>query len=72
MATAIPDSHRDLFERPVLASLAAILPNGQPQVTPVWVDEADGCVRVNTARGRQKHRNYGRPPARDHHVARPG
>jgi PPOX class probable F420-dependent enzyme len=55
--TSIPDSHRDLLERPILVSLATVQPDGQPQVTPVWADLHDGHVRVNTAAGRQKHKN---------------
>ncbi len=54
---SIPESHRDLLERPILATLATIQPDGQPQVTPVWADLHDGYVRVNTAAGRPKHRN---------------
>lgn len=56
MAT-VPDSHRDLLDRPILISLATVQPDGQPQVTPVWADYVDGRVRVNTAAGRQKHTN---------------
>jgi len=56
MAT-IPDSHRDLLDRPILISLATVQPDGQPQVTPVWADNVDGHVRINTAAGRQKHTN---------------
>ena len=52
----IPDSHRDLFERPVTVALATILPSGQPQVTPVWCDVTDGRIRINTAAGREKHK----------------
>ncbi len=56
MAT-IPESHRDLFDRPIVVSLATVQPDGQPQVTPVWADYVDGRVRINTAAGRQKHTN---------------
>lgn len=56
MAT-VPDSHRDLLDRPILISLATVQPDGQPQVTPVWADYVDGRVRINTAAGRQKHTN---------------
>jgi PPOX class probable F420-dependent enzyme len=54
----IPESHRDLFERKVLAHLATLMPNGSPQVTPLWVMlDNDGYVVINSARGRQKDRN---------------
>ena len=55
--TQIPEQYRDLLEEPVTASLATVLPNGQPQVTPVWCDLEDGLIRVNTAAGRQKHKD---------------
>lgn len=55
--TQIPEQYRDLLEEPVTASLATVLPNGQPQVTPVWCDLVDGLIRVNTAEGRQKHKD---------------
>ena len=54
----IPESHRDLFEKKALAHLATLMPNGSPQVTPLWVMlDAQGYVIVNSARGRQKDRN---------------
>ena len=60
----IPESHRDLFEKKALAHLATLMPNGSPQVTPLWVMlDAEGYVIVNSARGRQKDRNMrARPP----------
>lgn len=56
MAT-IPESHRDLLDRPIVVSLATVMPDTQPQVTPVWADLVDGKVRINTAAGRQKEKN---------------
>jgi PPOX class probable F420-dependent enzyme len=54
----IPESHLDLFSgKKAFASLATVMPDGSPQVTPVWFDYQDGKVRVNTARGRVKDRN---------------
>jgi PPOX class probable F420-dependent enzyme len=54
----IPESHRDLFTKKALAHLATLMPNGSPQVTPLWVMlDAEGYVIVNSARGRQKDRN---------------
>lgn len=55
--STIPESHRDLLDRPILISLATVQPDGQPQVTPVWADYVDDHVRINTAAGRQKHTN---------------
>ena len=57
----IPESHRDIFERESYAHLATVMPDGTPQVTPVWVDHEDGeYVLVNTARGRRKEKNIRR------------
>lgn len=62
MPAAIPDKFLDLFSKRAFANLATLMPNGQPQVTPVWCDLEDGFVLVNTARGRQKDRNMKRDP----------
>jgi PPOX class probable F420-dependent enzyme len=57
MAT-IPTEFLDLFQqKKALASLATVMPDGSPQVTPVWFDYDGGMVRVNTAKGRVKARN---------------
>lgn len=53
MAT-IPEDYRDLIDNPVVVGLATIMPDGQPQVTPVWIDFDGTHLRVNTAHGRQK------------------
>lgn len=60
--SSIPDSHRDLLDRPVVVSLATVNPDGQPQVTPVWCDYDGQFVRVNSAGGRQKVRNMTERP----------
>ena|SRR5437773_1633252 len=60
---AIPDKYLDLLtNKKPLANLATLMPDGSPQVTPVWFDYKDGKVRVNTARGRIKDRNMSRNP----------
>lgn len=57
MATNAED-YRDLFEqKKAFASLATLMSDGSPQVTPVWFDRRDGKFRVNTAKGRVKARN---------------
>ena len=60
----IPDNYLDLLqEKKAIAGLATVMPDGSPQVTPVWFDYAAGMVRVNTAKGRVKARNL-QPGAR--------
>lgn len=56
--TAIPDKFLDLVtKKKAFANLATLMPDGSPQVTPVWIDYANGVLRVNTAKGRTKARN---------------
>ena len=62
MSQSIPDKYRDLFTKRAFASLATLMPDGSPQVTPVWVDLEGDLVLVNTARGRQKDKNMRRDP----------
>jgi len=57
MAT-IPDPFLDLMQqKKAFAHLATVMPDGSPQVTPVWFDYQGGAIRVNTAKGRVKARN---------------
>jgi PPOX class probable F420-dependent enzyme len=62
MPTTIPEKFRDLFEKPAFAHLATLMPDGRPQVTPVWCDFDGEHIRINSARGRQKDRNMRRDP----------
>lgn len=56
----LPDSHLDLFTKKTFAHLATLMPSGQPQVTPVWVDYDGRHIVINTAVGRQKDKNLQR------------
>jgi PPOX class probable F420-dependent enzyme len=57
MAT-IPDKYLDLLQqKKAFANLATLMPDGSPQVTPVWLDYVGGAIRINTAKGRVKARN---------------
>ena len=57
MAT-IPDQYLDLLQqKKAFAELATVMPDGTPQVTPVWFDYTGGVIRVNSAKGRTKTRN---------------
>jgi PPOX class probable F420-dependent enzyme len=58
----IPDSHLDLFQKKAFANLATLMPDGQPQVTPVWVDYDGRYVLINTSANRQKDKNMQRDP----------
>ena len=57
MSTAIPNSLKDLLERPIVVAFATSNPDGQPQVTPVWASLEGGQVWINSAVGRRKDKN---------------
>ncbi len=61
---AIPKAFHDLFERRTFAQFATVMPDGTPQVTPVWIDYDPKTEQllVNTARGRRKERNVRENP----------
>ena len=62
MPAVIPEKYRDLFQKRAFASLGTLMPDGSPQVTPVWVDFDGQHVIFNSAKGRQKDRNVRRDP----------
>ncbi len=55
----VPSSHEDLLadETRALAVLATLMPDGSPQVTPVWFNVEGGALWINSAKGRVKDRN---------------
>ena len=58
----IPEKYLDLFNKKAFGSLGTLMPDGSPQVTPVWVDRDGDTILVNTAKGRQKDKNVQRDP----------
>ena len=62
MSGVIPDKYVDLFEKQAYGNLGTLMPDGSPQVTPVWVDYDGTYVRVNSAKGRVKDKNMRRDP----------
>lgn len=46
-----------LTDKKAFAHLATVMPDGSPQVTPVWFFYRNGKFIVNTARGRVKDKN---------------
>ncbi len=64
MSVVIPASHVDLLEGPNYATVATVLPGGQPQLSVVWCDYDGTHVLVNSTRGRLKDKNMtARPQA---------
>jgi PPOX class probable F420-dependent enzyme len=60
--TGIPENFQDLFQKRAFAQLATLMPDGSPQVTPVWVDFDGTYVVINSAKGRVKDLNMRRNP----------
>ena len=60
MPEVIPNKYKDLFDKKIFASLVTLMPDGSPQVTPVWIDFDGEHVLFNTAEGRQKDKNLQR------------
>jgi PPOX class probable F420-dependent enzyme len=55
--TRLPDQAKDILSKQTFANLATLMPDGSPQVTPVWVDYEGDRIVINTAEGRAKPRN---------------
>jgi PPOX class probable F420-dependent enzyme len=55
----IPESHRDLIAEKAraYAYLSTLMPDGSPQLTPIWFDVDGDYILINTAKGRIKDRN---------------
>ena len=58
----IPDSHRGLFDGDSCVALTTIMPDGQPQITPVWCNLDRDYVLINTMRGFRKEKNMRENP----------
>jgi PPOX class probable F420-dependent enzyme len=55
--TKFPESHRDLIDGPYTVVLTTVMPDGQPQSTPVWCNRDGDYVLINTMRGFRKAKN---------------
>ena len=53
----IPTSHIDLVDGPFVVALSTVLPNGQPQTTPVWCNRKDEYIFINVMKGFRKEKN---------------
>ena len=53
----LPETHLDLIDGPFPAVLSTLMPDGQPQVTPVWCNRRGDLLLINTMRGFRKEKN---------------
>ncbi|CAB4957597.1 MAG: TIGR03618 family F420-dependent PPOX class oxidoreductase [Actinobacteria bacterium] len=51
-----------ILDAPEFATLATLQPDGQPQLSVVWLARDGDDLLMSTVKGRQKHRNLGRDP----------
>lgn len=58
----IPDSARQILDRPEFAVLSTLEPDGQPQSSVVWFERDGDDLLMSTVQGRRKHRNLERDP----------
>ena len=57
MSLPIPEKFHDLLQRPILAAVTTLNPDGQPHSVPVWCDYDGESVRVNFPAATKKARN---------------
>ncbi len=60
MSATLSEGVKKLFREPNYGHLATLMPDGSPQVSPVWVDVDGDRILVNSAEGRSKPRNVRR------------
>ena len=58
----VPDSHRDLLERPLIAHVATVRTDGGPQSNPMWFGWDGARIRLTHTSTRQKFRNLQAEP----------
>lgn len=58
----LSETAKRLIQEPNIGHLATVMPDGSPQVTPIWIDLEGSQVLFNTATGRVKERNIRRDP----------
>jgi PPOX class probable F420-dependent enzyme len=65
MAKKLSQKNKDILSKKAFVHLATRMPDGNPQVSPVWIDLDGEQIVVNSAKGRVKDRNMRADP----HVA---
>jgi len=62
MTKKLSPQELELLSEPQIATVATVMADGSPQLTPVWIDTDGEAILFNTAKGRVKHRNLIRNP----------
>lgn len=58
----LPETWKATLKKPVFVHLTTLMPDGSPQVSPVWVDVDGDTIVINSAEGRVKDKNIRRDP----------
>ena len=58
--TTIPEKYLDLVQKKAFLQLATLMPDGSPQVSPVWFEYDGKYILINSAKGRVKDNNMRR------------
>ena len=58
----LTEQAKKLLDGRNLASVATLMPDGSPQVTPVWVNRDGNTIVINATTARQRYRNLKRDP----------
>jgi PPOX class probable F420-dependent enzyme len=53
----IPASHLGLIDGPYTVVLSTVMPDGQPQTTPVWCNRKGDYIFINVMKGFRKEKN---------------
>ena len=57
MAGVIPDSHKDLLERPIVVILSTVSADGKPYAVAVWRRWDGETLRITSDPNNRKHKN---------------
>ncbi len=58
----IPESHQDLIDGAFSAALTTLMPDGQPQITPVWCNRDGDYILINSMHNFRKTKNMRQNP----------
>jgi PPOX class probable F420-dependent enzyme len=58
----LSDKAKKLIDGKNFASAATLMPDGSPQVAPVWIDRDGDTIVLNATRSRQRTKNLKRDP----------
>jgi PPOX class probable F420-dependent enzyme len=53
----IPESHLELIDGPYTVALSTVMPDGQPQTTPIWCNHKGDFIFINVMKGFRKEKN---------------